>query len=189
MSEFLGFLRLWILCVVGSSKPTATVLCPWARHFTPRKYWLITQEAVAPSRHDWKIVDWDVKPQHKQNHDVQDLLFSHLQMKGGRFYYIVVDWSQRRPPLVLLLREMHYWKIDITTWIRNEISPRICRDLHDYCENEWVENSGCCFKHEFSWCLEKLFFLNNDLWAQRRLRSACTSAQSDQSLRCLYEAT
>ena len=52
---------------VGGSKPTAAVLCPWARHFTPRKYWLITQEAMAPSRHDWKIVDWDVKPQHKQN--------------------------------------------------------------------------------------------------------------------------
>ena len=52
---------------VGGSIPTAAVLCPWARHFTPRKYWLITQEAVAPSRHDWKIVDWDVKPQHKQN--------------------------------------------------------------------------------------------------------------------------
>ena len=51
---------------VGGSRPTATVLCPWARHFTPRKYWLITQEAVAPSRHDWKIVDWDIKPQHKQ---------------------------------------------------------------------------------------------------------------------------
>ena len=30
------------------------------------KYWLITQEAMAPSRHDWKIVDWDVKPQHNQ---------------------------------------------------------------------------------------------------------------------------
>ena len=51
---------------VGGSKPAAAVLCPWARHFTPGKYWLITQEAVAPSRHDWKIVDWDVKPQHKQ---------------------------------------------------------------------------------------------------------------------------
>ena len=51
---------------VRGSKPTATVLCPWARHFTPRKYWLITQEAMAPSRHDWKIVDWDVKPQHNQ---------------------------------------------------------------------------------------------------------------------------
>ena len=51
---------------VGGSIPTAAVLCPWARHFTPRKYWLITQEAVAPSRLDWKIVDWDVKPQHKQ---------------------------------------------------------------------------------------------------------------------------
>ena len=54
---------------VGGSKPTAAVLCPWARHFTPRKYWLITQEAVAPSRHDWKIVDWDVKPQHKQTNN------------------------------------------------------------------------------------------------------------------------
>ena len=51
---------------VGGSRPTAAVLCPWARHFTPRKYWLITQEAMAPSRHDWKIVDWDVKPQHNQ---------------------------------------------------------------------------------------------------------------------------
>ena len=51
---------------VGGSIPAAAVLCPWARHFTPRKYWLITQEAVAPSQHDWKIVDWDVKPQHKQ---------------------------------------------------------------------------------------------------------------------------
>ena len=49
---------------VRGSRPTAAVLCPWARHFTPRKYWLITQEAMAPSRHDWKIVDWDVKPQH-----------------------------------------------------------------------------------------------------------------------------
>ena len=29
---------------VGGSKPTAAMLCPWARHFTPRKYWLITQE-------------------------------------------------------------------------------------------------------------------------------------------------
>ena len=52
---------------VRGSRPTAAVLCPWARHFTPRKYWLITQEAMAPSRHDWKIVDWDVKPQHNQH--------------------------------------------------------------------------------------------------------------------------
>ena len=55
---------------VGVSILTAAVLCPLARHFTPRKYWLITQEAVAPSRHDWKIVDWDVKPQHKQTNKI-----------------------------------------------------------------------------------------------------------------------
>ena len=50
----------------GRGFETYRLLCPVARHFTPRKYWLITQEAVAPSWHDWKIVNWDVKPQHKQ---------------------------------------------------------------------------------------------------------------------------
>ena len=68
---------------VGGSIPTAAVLCPWARHFTPRKYWLITQEAVAPSRHDWKIVDWDVKPQHKQTN----------KFLASRFYYVVIPCS------------------------------------------------------------------------------------------------
>ena len=60
---------------VLGSKPTAAVLCPWARHFTPRKYWLITQVAMAPFRHDWKIVDWDVKPQHNQPTNCLDLVF------------------------------------------------------------------------------------------------------------------
>ena len=29
-----------------------------------------TQKAVAPSRHDWKIVDWDVKPLQNQNQNL-----------------------------------------------------------------------------------------------------------------------
>ena len=89
---------------VRGSRPTAAVLCPWARHFTPRKYWLITQEAMAPSRYDWKIVDWDVKPQHNQptnftkflqhvshvwllftsKNDVK--LFSYQSYEGGAMY-------------------------------------------------------------------------------------------------------
>ena len=28
------------------------------------------QPTNQPSRHDWKIVDWDVKPQHKQTKQV-----------------------------------------------------------------------------------------------------------------------
>ena len=62
---------------VRGSRPTAAVLCPWARHFTPRKYWLITQEPMAPSRHDWKIVDWDVKPQHNQHNIEIIVMFFH----------------------------------------------------------------------------------------------------------------
>ena len=68
---------------VGGSKPTAAVLCPWARHFTPRKYWLITQEAVAPSRHDWKIVDWDVKPQHKQTNKQRNIVNDLITLPGS----------------------------------------------------------------------------------------------------------
>ena len=72
----IGSLTHLVICIyqLWCSRPTSAVLCPWARHFTPRKYWLITQEAMAPSRHDWKIVDWDVKPQHNQptNFDIID---------------------------------------------------------------------------------------------------------------------
>ena len=68
---------------VRGSRPTAAVLCPWARHFTPRKYWLITQEAMAPSRHDWKIVDWDVKPQHNQPTRFHNFIFFLGQLSTG----------------------------------------------------------------------------------------------------------
>ena len=71
-----------LLASARGSKPTATVLCPWARHFTPQKYWLITQEAMAPSRHDWKIVDWDVKPQHNQHNQPK---IASLGSWAGRF--------------------------------------------------------------------------------------------------------
>ena len=33
-----------------------------------------TQEAVAPSRHDRKIVDWNVKPQHEKTKTLAHLL-------------------------------------------------------------------------------------------------------------------
>ena len=73
---------------VRGSRPTVAVLCPWARHFTPRKYWLITQEAMAPSRHDWKIVDWDVKPQHNQ-----PTLFHFWIMQYGTDKTMKVNWA------------------------------------------------------------------------------------------------
>ena len=89
---------------VRGSRPTAAVLCPWARHFTPRKYWLITQEAMAPSRHDWKIVDWDVKPQHNQpNKCVQIYLVVKMhrkEKKGGKFG---VSSCKKKQKFVLVL--------------------------------------------------------------------------------------
>ena len=50
-------------CVVSLSK---TLYSP--------KVLVNTQEAVAPSRHDWKIVDWDVKPQPKQTNNLASVV-------------------------------------------------------------------------------------------------------------------
>ena len=36
---------------------------------------------MAPSRYDWKIVDWDVKPQHNQPTNLSRLLPNKLQLK------------------------------------------------------------------------------------------------------------
>ena len=49
---------------------------------------------MAPSRHDWKIVDWDVKPQHNQptnfyfqfGHFVSSLVISYpFRIQFGHF--------------------------------------------------------------------------------------------------------
>ena len=109
---------------VRGSRPTSALLCPWARHFTPRKYWLITQEAMAPSRHDWKIVDWDVKPQHNQP-------IKHNSWLSGR----VSDSGARGPgfetylrPVVSLSKTLYSPKVlvnypgsdgSVPTWLKN----------------------------------------------------------------------
>ena len=37
---------------------------------------------MAPSRHDWKIVDWDVKPQHNQPTHTENSRFrAYLHLK------------------------------------------------------------------------------------------------------------
>ena len=54
--EFGGF-NTYLRRVVSLSKDT----------FTSRKVLVIPKEAVALSGHDRKIVDWDIKRQHKQN--------------------------------------------------------------------------------------------------------------------------
>ena len=101
---------------VRGSRPTAAVLCPWARHFTPRKYWLITQEAMAPSRHDWKIVDWDVKPQHNQP---TNLIFviGCVKMQQALIYCSAIFLSYHKRFWSAPILELHFpvWIFTINT--------------------------------------------------------------------------
>ena len=102
---------------VRGSKPTAAVLCPWARHFTPRKYWLITQEAMAPSRHDWKIVDWDVKPQH-------NLSWMHVAYLTG--VYIHQDEPSRENLAPKYFAEFPVLELIIYSWCHDAIAKNTC---------------------------------------------------------------
>ena len=55
--------------VGGSILTQVALLYPWVRYSYHTKSTGNTQEAVVPSRHDYKIVEWDVKPQPKPNHN------------------------------------------------------------------------------------------------------------------------
>ena len=99
---------------VRGSRPTVAVLCPWARHFTPRKYWLITQEAMAPSRHDWKIVDWDVKPQHNQPIILQLIQFTQLILQLIQLTQIILQLIQLNQ-LILQLNNSSNSSSSLTT--------------------------------------------------------------------------
>ena len=63
----------------GSILTRGTVLCPWARHINSQKVLVIPRKRVAPSRHDWKIVYWDV--QQKRNDTKTDfwrIIYHHM---------------------------------------------------------------------------------------------------------------
>ena len=50
------------------------------RHIYSQKNTVNTQEVVTPSRHDCKIVDWDIKHQHKQTNKFTGF---DLHIEGG----------------------------------------------------------------------------------------------------------
>ena len=44
---------------------------------------------MAPSRHDWKIVDWDVKPQHKQTKSTSGKRYLNTKRMPTRLFYSI----------------------------------------------------------------------------------------------------
>ena len=104
---------------VRGSRPTSAVLCPWARHFTPRKYWLITQEVMAPSRHDWKIVDWDVKPQHNQPTKLKQKILSGIS-------FAKINKNCPNYPLKLISLAIRKWKNQLLIILQSSI-PMTCQ--------------------------------------------------------------
>ena len=113
---------------VRGSRPTAAVLCPWARHFTPLKYWLITQEAMAPSRHDWKLLTGTLRLNTTNQQYIQSLFF--LSIPNSPFYFQFQSWVSVHPAEQLTLttrsntlRIMIYLKV-IFFFLKYTLMPR-----------------------------------------------------------------
>ena len=168
----------------------SAVLCPWARHFTPRKYWLITQEAMAPSRYDWKIVDWDVKPQHNQP-TIGWLCICGWRISLWRTKSTIMTW------LILWFCMAYKLCLDFQDDPRKTRSGSMSRhsrevpdvgDLERTSSNEdLLKNLGplpVCIQWACAWQNQQ-----TDLCAQQRLGSAWASTQSDQSLHYPHEET
>ena len=131
---------------VRGSRPTAAVLCPWARHFTPRKYWLISLEAMAPSRHDWKIVDWDVKPQHNQLYLRHEKYIppSHFSGTPNKLVVLLIlHWLTDTSGLggvtveykvqficTLLHMCVNYVEVCMWTRIHTRVNSQVCKYIH-----------------------------------------------------------
>ena len=63
---------------------------------------------MAPSRYDWKIVDWDVKPQHNQPTSYLQVMRTYIKA------YMSLSFGQI-PPLTTELAALERLKIDVTT--------------------------------------------------------------------------
>ena len=131
---------------VRGSRPTAAVLCPWARHFTPRKYWLITQEAMAPSRHDWKIVDWDVKPQHNQptmKHSYKGDDYSDTVSSVSSLSFLLPDTTFIYREILKYVRDV--WPRTVLCWQWNKYWTQCCILIMSDCAKRYT-STVFCFK-------------------------------------------
>ena len=90
------------------------------RHIYSPKFTGNTQEAVAPSRHDWKIVDWGVKYQHKQNKI--KLGFKRCEMHQNK--YLLADLNEIASLLVIFLKidELYYLRSFVLAGSRTSTS-------------------------------------------------------------------
>ena len=127
---------------VRGSKPTPAVLCPWARHFTSRKYWLITQEAIAPSQHDWKNVDWDVKPLYNQPFKKQESrdwqLKIHIRKLNSSLIFQIIFWNGLSVRYKIVIFQFLNAKIGYFPWLF------FLKFVFFWChQNNYVGNYNC----------------------------------------------
>ena len=76
---------------VGGSKPTAAVLCPWARHFTPRKYWLLPRKRwLRPDMTEKLLTGTLSLNTNKQKSEMRSFKSNeNIHKKEGEWYYVV----------------------------------------------------------------------------------------------------
>ena len=105
------------------------VLCPWARYIYFSKSTGNTQEAVAPSRHDWKIGYWDVKQ--NRNETKQNLNFRQGLVKGV---------AKRHYSSRLYMGSSKFWTGEIFTFLGNALIVMYLRHMLNIISNKLEKN-------------------------------------------------
>ena len=118
-----------------------TVLCPWARHIYPCFSTGSNQED--PSRYIWKIVDWEVKNQIKQNQGRSQRMLScwnYQKMKNWDSwpcYFTFQQWLRitkalirlRERPVPLLFFEISRIEAHVMLKLRHSLLLPYCAPL------------------------------------------------------------
>ena len=112
---------------VGGSIPTAAVLCPWARHFTPRKYWLITRWL----RPDMTEKLLTVKPQHKQTKHVNAPNLFHSTPRRSRHN---IGTAKMRGKLV----QRTHWTNEIAVEEHKQMMIKLASDSNSSSDSDTV---------------------------------------------------
>ena len=95
------------------------------RHIYSPKSTGNTQKAMAPSRFDWKIVDWDVKHQRKQTKP------GPTQLRQYKYRRCLEAWKNRGIVLYMLGKTKALISCSVTVQLICAFCFCICRSSHD----------------------------------------------------------
>ena len=118
----------WGCGVPGSSLTWDTVLCHWARHFM---FCFSAGSTQEKSWYDWKIVDWDLKHQHKKQRC--KTIFRLWQVHSDFFKLEQVYRVNSLPTWYFSFFFVVFW------FFQNQLFRKFLSGVPSECQPDWIK--------------------------------------------------